>query len=324
VLGAAAFTPEQLEMELNWIDRHVDSKPYGLDVIMAMNYAGDDPVELNKLIPEGHQRWVEDLLQRYDVPALPENSDDPRLSGDQVGLTHRTSRKLLDVALAHPIKLVVNALGPPPADVLERCHDAGLLVGALVGTPEQALRQKAAGVDIIVAQGTEAGGHTGEISTMVLIPQVVDAVAPTPTLAAGGIATGRQIAAALALGAAGVWTGTVWLASSESEVSPLIRKKLLAATSRDTVRARCLTGKPVRMLRSEWTDAWQKPDAPDFLPMPLQGILVSDAHGRIEKYEIEPLASYPVGQAVGQTNDARSCREIMFDLLSEFASFNRN
>src|SRR5207247_3518775 len=229
-----------------------------------------DKAAFEAMIPERHRAFVEEVLERYRVPKLPAGE------APHEGLlawTHAGARSQVEIALAHPIRLLVNALGTPPRDVIDQVHARGVQVAAPCGSVEPALRHVEAGVDIIVAQGSEAGGHTGEIGTMVLIPDVVDAVAPTPVLAAGGIGRGRQIAAAMALGAEGVWCGSVWLTTEEAETMPAVKEKFLAATSRDTVRSRSLTGKPARMLRSAWTDEWERDDAPDPLPMPLQTAL---------------------------------------------------
>jgi NAD(P)H-dependent flavin oxidoreductase YrpB (nitropropane dioxygenase family) len=194
-----------------------------------------------------------------------------------------------------------------------------VLVAALAGSARHALKHRDAGIDIVVAQGYEAGGHTGEIASMVLTPEVVDAVAPMPVLAAGGIGSGRQIAAALALGAQGVWLGSLWLTTAEADLhSSALTRKLLAAGSGDTVRSRALTGKPARQLRTEWTDAWDDPDGPGTLPMPLQGLLVADAVSRIQKYEVDPLLGTPVGQIVGRMNEVRSVRAVFDDLTRGF------
>lgn len=181
-----------------------------------------------------------------------------------------------------------------PADVVARAHDRDVLVAALAGSARHARKHKDAGIDVVVAQGYEAGGHTGEIASMVLTPEVVEAVDPLPVLAAGGIGSGRQAAAALALGAQGVWLGSVWLTTSEADMhSPALTRKLLAAGSGDTVRSRALTGKPARQLRTEWTDAWDGPDGPGALPMPLQGLLVAEAVSRIQKHEVDPCSARP-------------------------------
>ena len=320
VLGALAFSPEQLEVELRWIDEHVGGRPYGVDVIIPASYAGaelDGPdlaEQLAAMIPERHRQFVEDILARYSVPPLPPEVDRP---AGLLGWTNQGGRSQVEVALSHPIALLANALGPAPADVVTQAHAYGVRVAGLVGTAEHASRQVAAGVDLIVAQGTEAGGHTGEISTMVLVPDVVDAVAPVPVLAAGGIGDGRQLAAALALGAQGVWTGSIWLTVTESDVSPVVRDKLLRAGPGDTVRSRSLTGKPARLLRTAWTDAWDHPSGPGALPMPLQFMVTAEALQRIGRSGNQQLAGTPVGQIVGRMNSVRATRDVVFDLVDE-------
>ncbi len=235
------------------------------------------------------------------------------------GWMERVARTQLDVAFDYPIKLLANALGSPPGDVVERAHGQGVLVAALAGSARHARKHAEAGIDVVVAQGYEAGGHTGDIASMVLTPEVVDAVDPLPVLAAGGIGSGRQVAAALSLGAQGVWLGSLWLTTTEAELpSPALIRKLLAAGSGDTVRSRALTGKPARQLRTEWTDAWDDPNGPGTLPMPLQGLLVAEAVSRIQKYEVEPLLGTPVGQIVGRMNSERSVQAVFDDLTRGF------
>lgn len=322
VLGAAGFTPEQLEQELNWIQDKVGDKPFGIDVIMPKSYVGDDVPDLREMIPEEHKAWIESVLQKYDIPPLPEDFHEQggdHVSGEQIGWTHKICRQLLDIALGYPgCKVLVNALGTPPDDILASCKEKGILVGALAGRVKHAIAHKAGGLDFVIAQGHEGGGHTGEVTTMVLVPQIVDAVAPLPVLAAGGIGSGRQMAAGMALGAQGVWCGSLWLTSAESEVGDIQRQKLLAATSEDTVRTRMLSGKPARMLRSKWTDEWESQDCPGFLPMPLQGMLVHDANLRIERAQHAELAFYPTGQVVGQSNSPTDCRTIVNEMMHEF------
>jgi NAD(P)H-dependent flavin oxidoreductase YrpB (nitropropane dioxygenase family) len=321
VLGALAFSPEQLEIELKWIDEHVDGKPYGVDVVMPAKYAGAGELDpdrmgdqLKEMIPQQHRDFVEDLLAKYDVPQL---SEEERSSG-LLAWVHEKGREQVQIALEHPIKLLANALGPPPKDVVDLAHEHDVKVAALCGSVAQAERHVNQGVDVIVAQGTEAGGHTGDVASLILWPDVVDAVAPAPVLAAGGIGTGRQIAAALALGCEGVWTGSIWLTTAESDTNPVTMEKLLDAGARDTVRSRSWTGKPARMLRTEWTEAWEREDSPGTLPMPLQYMLISDAQRRINKYQVKELTTMPVGQIVGRMNKVRPVRDVMFDLVDEF------
>lgn len=325
VLGALAFTTEQLELELKWIDEHVDGKPYGVDVVMPVTYAGAgqeiSKADLEKMIPEKHRRYVEEVLARYDVPPLPEGQTGIE---SLLAWTHAGARSQVDVALKHPIKLLVNALGPPPKDVVDQAHAHGVKVAALIGSVEQARKQVEAGVDVIVASGHEAGGHTGEVTTMVLVPDVVDAVAPVPVLAAGGIGSGRQAAAAVALGADGVWTGSIWLTVAESDTNPVVLEKLLKAGARDTARSRSLSGKPARQLKTAWTEAWDGPESPGTLPMPLQFMATSDAVARINRWAGSPksrareLAGLPVGQIVGRMNEVRPAHEVIFQMIDEY------
>ncbi|MEU6200118.1 nitronate monooxygenase family protein [Streptomyces sp. NPDC047061] len=318
VLGAVRYTaPDDLKRDLDWIEAHVDGKPYGLDVVMpAKKVEGVSEADVEAMIPEGHRQFVRDTLAKYGVPELA----DGEASGWRItGWMEQVARTQLDVAFDYPIRLLANALGSPPADVVDRAHDQDVLVAALAGSARHAIKHKDAGIDIVVAQGYEAGGHTGEIATMVLTPEVVDAVAPLPVLAAGGIGSGRQVAAALSLGAQGVWLGSMWLTVTEADLSsPAVTRKLLAAGSGDTVRSRALTGKPARQLRTEWTDAWDDPDGPGTLPMPLQGLLVAEALTRIQKYEVEPLLGTPVGQIVGRMTGERSVQAVFDDLTRGF------
>ncbi|MFE9496960.1 nitronate monooxygenase [Streptomyces collinus] len=318
VLGAVRYTaPDELKRDLDWIEAHAEGRPYGLDVVMpAKKVEGVTEADVEAMIPEGHRRFVRDTLARYGVPELAEGE----ASGWRItGWMEQVARNQLDVAFDYPIRLLANALGSPPADVVARAHERDVLVAALAGSARHARKHQEAGIDVVVAQGYEAGGHTGDIATMVLTPEVVEAVDPLPVLAAGGIGSGQQVAAALALGAQGVWLGSVWLTTTEADLhSPALTRKLLAAGSGDTVRSRALTGKPARQLRTEWTDAWDGPDGPGTLPMPLQGLLVADAVSRIQKYEIAPLLGTPVGQIVGRMTSERAVQAVFDDLTRGF------
>jgi NAD(P)H-dependent flavin oxidoreductase YrpB (nitropropane dioxygenase family) len=293
VLGAVRYTaPDDLKRDLDWIEAHVDGMPYGLDVVMpAKKVEGVTEADVEAMIPEGHRQYVKDTLAKYGVPELAEGE----ASGWRItGWMEQVARNQLDVAFDYPIKLLANALGSPPADVIQRAHDQNVLVAALAGSARHARKHAEAGIDIVVAQGYEAGGHTGDIASMVLTPEVVEAVDPLPVLAAGGIGSGQQMAAALTLGAQGVWLGSIWLTTTEADMhSRALTRKLLAAGSGDTVRSRALTGKPARQLRTEWTDAWDDPNGPGTLPMPLQGLLVAEAVSRIQRHEVEPLLGTP-------------------------------
>jgi len=295
--------------------------PYGVDTVMPQKSAevhGANPEELREqirgMIDAAHWAYVDELMERFELPPVPEGES----FGGVVGWAEDVARRHVEIALAHPIKLIANALGSPPKDVIDLAHEHGIKVAALAGKAQHAQRHINNGVDIVVAQGYEAGGHTGEVATMVLVPEVVDAIAPAPVLAAGGIGTGRQIAASLALGAQGVWTGSLWLTTAESSSSNESVEAMLEASSSDTVRSRSYTGKPARMLRNAWTDAWEDPNGPGPLGMPLQNILTADANARIARSHRKDLAFSPVGQIVGSMNAVRPVRDVMFDLVEEY------
>jgi NAD(P)H-dependent flavin oxidoreductase YrpB (nitropropane dioxygenase family) len=324
VLGALAFGADQLEVELDWIDEHVGDRPYGVDLVMpaAAIQSGEDDRELGikkveAMIPDAHWNYVEEILAEHDVPPLPADFDaTPVAAGLEVA--ERFPRQV-EVALQRDnVRMLVNALGPPPDYAIDAAHARGVDVGALTGSIRHAEKNLERGVDVIIAQGTEAGGHCGEISTMVLVPEVVDAVAGrAPVLAAGGIGSGRQVAAALALGADGAWTGSIWLTTAESDAAPVVVENLLAATSRDTVRSRAMTGKPARQLRTAWTEAWENAESPETLPMPLQGVLYSNAARRITRAQRSELSGSPVGQIVGRMNRVRPAKDVVYDLVEE-------
>lgn len=328
VLGAAGHTDEQLEIDLQWIDDELGDRPYGVDIIVPEKYAGQEKgglsaADIQELIPEGHRQWLDELLNRFDVPEVP---DEEQAVGEGATAIFSAAKGTaqLEIVLAHKAALVVNALGPPPEWMIQQCKAADRKVGALAGSPAHARRHVEAGVDLIVAQGSEAGGHTGEIGSMVLIPEIVDAVHPTPVLGAGGIGRGRQMAAAMALGAAGVWCGSVWLTTEEAETNEAVKKKMLSATSADTIRSRSRTGKHSRQLRSAWTEAWESPEAPPALGMPMQLILVANALRRIDRAAHRPgsgaeqLANYFVGQIVGSMNESKSATQVVQEMIEEF------
>ncbi len=324
VLGAVGFTPEQLAIELDWIDDHTD-KPYGVDIVIPGKYEGQGEqldaeeleAKLSAMIPDEHREFASKLLADHDVPELPEGEKAREL----LGWTAVTAGPQVELALKHDkVKLIANALGTPPAEVVKEIQAAGRLVGALCGSPKHAITHKQAGLDFIIAQGTEGGGHTGEIGSMVLWPQVIEAVKPVPVLAAGGIGNGRQMAAALAMGCQGVWTGSLWLTVEEAEASPEQKQSYLDATSHDAVISRSWTGKTCRMLRNDWTEAWGREDTPDPLGMPLQFMVTADAVSRVHRYpgKSQQVAFNPVGQVVGTMNDVEPVRDVIQRMVEEY------
>ncbi len=330
VLAASGYTPQELDAQMTWIENQIDGRPYGVDLLVPEKFteAGSQDLlgQLRDQIPQRHIEFVDRLLTHYDIPR-PENSSE--LAGADFGRIMASSIRgegvdaLLDVAFSHRISLIANALGPAPRTLVERSHSAGVLVASLVGAPKHVPKQIDQGVDILVAQGTEAGGHTGSVTTMVLTPEVIDAAEGRPVLTAGGIASGRQMAAALTLGAAGVWCGSVWLSSIEDITPDPVKDKFIDATSSDTVRSRARTGKPARQLSSAWHTAWEGADSPGALPMPLQPLLTSEAWAQIDAAAKEghpgaiELESFYIGQVVGAFSEKRTASQIARSIMDD-------
>ena len=334
VLGAAGHSPATLDIELSWIDDHVGGKPYGVDLLVptSMDSKAEalTAAELEERIPAEHKAYIEHMLAEHDIDTADLWESTVR-EGLGDNMREVGASKILDAAFAHPVKMVVNALGVPPAFMFDRARAHGIKVGALAGAREHAIKHAEAGVDVIIVAGTEAGGHCGEVSTMVLLPEVLEALEPyadngSHILAAGGIVTGRQMAACMAMGAAGVWTGSVWLTTAEAETLPVVKEKMLAANSRQTVRSRSRTGKYTRQLKSAWTDAWTAEEAPDPLPMPLQGVLAGAAFRKINQLAqsdhagAKQLVNYYVGQGVGLMNETVSARTVVYEFMEDFAN----
>ena len=331
VLGAVGMSPDQLEKELKWIDEHIDGKPYGVDVLIPNKMVGKDEKfdaeKLAKMIPQEYADFRADVLENSDIEASELRTIDTAGSGFAANTQSGGAKALLDVAFKHPISLIANALGVPPDWMLQMGKDNDVKVAALLGTAQHAINQVKAGVDILVVSGTEAGGHCGSVPTMILIPEVYEAIQPygdVPILAAGGIVTGKQMAAAMTMGASGAWCGSVWLTTIESEVDPVIKEKMIAANSNQTVRSRSRTGKHSRQLQSTWTDAWESEKAPEPLPMPLQPMVAEPALQKVNKLAAsghagaQDLATYWVGQGVGLMNQSISASDVVQDFKEDF------
>ena len=330
VLGCVRFNEaDELDEVLEWMHENTDGKPFGVDVVMPAKIPTEgSKVDLDSMIPPEHRAFVERTLDDLGVPPFPGGGD--RVNTGVLGWLHSVARSHVDIAMEHTrkygqIKLIANALGSPPDDVIAIAHENGVQVAALAGAKEHALSHVNAGVDIVIAQGYEGGGHTGEVTSMILWPELVDALGDrAPVLAAGGVGSGRQMAAAIALGAQGVWMGTYWLTAAEYDLGATgdgpstVQQALLAATSRDTVRRRIYSGKPARLLKTKWTDAWDAANAPEPLPMPLQNLLVGEAHARISLADDPGVVAMPAGQIVGRCNAITPVDELIDGLVSEY------
>lgn len=322
VLGTARYSPEQFDIELSKIDDALDGRPYGVTIIFPTPKPDPTPLDaeyLSQQIPDEYWSYVNGLANRFHIPVNEgtKNVESTEGAVNAFPLTRDHALAILEVVQKHPVALVSSAIGAPPKEAVDELHAKGVRVCGQVGDPKHVQRHLDSGVDLIVATGTEAGGHTGDIASLVLVPQVVKAAQGVPVLAAGGIGTGRHITASLALGAAGVWMGSAWLVSVESELSDPLKQKLVAAKSADTIRSRSLSGRMARQLRTPWVDAWEEDDALSPLPAPLQGVLVKDAQAGMMKRGQEGVIGTPVGQAVGEMNAIRSVGEIVLDLMTD-------
>ena len=326
VLGAVGFSEHELQKELDWIDSQIGDRPYGVDVVIPQKYEGMEEMDpdvleknMHSMIPKEHKEFAEKLLIDNGVPPWP----NPEEKMGLFGWTLATAMPLVEEALKRPnCKMIANALGTPPKEVIDLIKSSGRLVGALCGKPKQALAHKEAGIDVVIAQGYEGGGHTGEIGSMVLWPQIIEIVDPIPVLAAGGIGNGKQMLAAMSMGASGIWTGSLWLAVEEAFAQPEQKQSYFNAESSDTVRSRSWTGKPARMLKNSWTEAWDQDNTPDPLGMPLQGLLTADAMRRTHQYaakgDAQKVSFNAVGQVVGQINEVETCKSVVSRLVNEY------
>lgn len=312
VYGATRDTPEEIGENLRRMRSLVGDRPYGVDLVLPKGMPERDDRDLiEQHIPAAHRRFVAGLEEKYSVP----KPSGPGMRSRFVR-SEEMARAQIESVLRSDVDLFACGIGMPP-EVVEQAKADGKTTLALVGAPRHAHAALAAGADILVAQGYDAGAHTGPIGTLSLVPQIVDLAGEVPVLAAGGIATGRQIAAALAMGAQGVWLGTVWLTTEEHALDPILVEKLLQAGSEDTVISRADSGKTLRQIRSAWSDEWAAEDAPKPLRMPYQDILVGDLLGAIDEHRIEPLMHQPAGQSVAFCRKLESVATVINRLRSE-------
>jgi len=313
VLGEAMHTPDEISADIKWIRDRVDGKPFGIDLVLPASVPPTGALdELMTEIPDTHREFARQIKEKYDVP----DPKGPVALHQWGGLNQEMARAQLEVLLEERVPVIASGLGSP-VFILEAAHERGIKVFGLVGKTRQAKRQVEGGVDAIIAQGYDAAGHTGTMGTFSIVPEVVSIAGDTPIIAAGGVTTGRHLAAALCLGAAGVWTGTLWLASRESDVDMIVKEKLLAATAEDTSYSNCISGMTMRTLKCPWTEEWSKPEAPAVLPAPYQMLLSSDYIQGANDHRREDLMTEAAGQGVGFVTTMKPARQIVFDLIDE-------
>lgn len=313
VLGEAMHTPDEIAADIRWIRERVGGKPFGVDLVLPASVPPSASLEeLEKQIPETHRAFARQIKEKYDVP----DPKGPIALHQWGGLNQEMARAQLDVLLDERVPVICSGLGSP-AFILDAAHERGTRIFGLIGKTRQAKRQIEAGVDAVIAQGYDAAGHTGAMGTFSIVPEVVSIAGDTPVIAAGGVTTGRHLAAALCLGAVGVWTGTLWLASRESDVDMIVKEKLLAATADDTSYSRCISGMTMRTLRCPWTEEWSKGDAPPVLPAPYQMLLSSDYIQGANDHRREDLMTEAAGQGVGFVTAMKPARQIVLDVVEE-------
>ena len=312
VLGATRHTPEEIEHELAWIRAQVGKRPFGVNLVLPDGMPEDnDRAAIEAKLPATHLEFVRGIYEKYSVPAATKPGERSRFVR-----SNEVAQQQLESVLRSDVNLLACGIGSP-VEVIESAKAAGKLVLALVGSPKHARRALAKPIDILVAQGYDAGAHTGTIGTYSLVPQIVDLAGDIPVLAAGGVATGRHINAALAMGAEGVWMGTAWLTTEEHKIPDLLLQKLLKAGSDDTVISRADSGKTLRQIRSAWSEEWASPQAPIPLKMPYQDILVGDLLGAIDEHLMAPLMHSPAGQSIAYFNNLTTVADVMEKLMRE-------
>ena len=308
VYGATRRFPQEIRDELAEIRSLVGDKPFGVDLVLPPGMPEHNSREaIEAEIPQEHKDFVQSIIDRFDVPAATKPGMRTRFIRSS-----EIEAEQVEAVLDSSANMFACGIGAP-RPVVEAAKERGQTTLALIGSPHHVQRSIDAGVDIIVAQGYDAGAHTGTIGTFSLVPQIVEAAGDIPVLVAGGVATGQHIAAALAMGAQGVWLGTAWLFSVEHQnhMHPVNTKKLIEAGSGDTVITRSESGKTFRQIRTGWSQAWEAENAPAPLKMPYQDVLVGDLLGAIEEHDIEPLIHSGAGQSVGYFDEVRSVSVIL-------------
>ena len=315
VLGEALHTPDEIAADIKWIRERIGGKPFGIDLVLPSSVPAEKSVaELLAMIPQEQRDFEQHIKQKYNVP-------DPKIAPNihvWGGLDQKRAMDQLEVIFDERVPVFASGLGSP-AFLLKRAHELGIQVWGLVGKPRQAKRQIEAGTDVIIAQGFDAAGHTGNIGTFSIVPQVVDAARGTgvPVIAAGGVTTGRHLAAALALGADGVWTGSLWLTSRESDLNMPLKERLLEAETEDTIYSNCISGYTMRTTRSPWHDEWMSDAAPEVLKPPLQMILSSNYIQGSLDYQRKDLMTEAAGQGIHYIKEMKPARQILSDIVEE-------
>lgn len=312
VLGLAREMPHEIPEILRSVDERMQGRPYGVDLMLPSQVPQTGDIsEVRAALPQPHLDFVAGLRERFGVQAPVKSS----FFTSQVR-SEALFESQIEQVLASNASGVATAIGLRE-DLFARAKARGKTTFALIGSVRHARKALAMGVDVLVAQGYDAGGHTGMVGTYSLVPQIVAVAGGTPVLAAGGIGQGAQILAAMAMGAQGGWLGTLWMAAAENHTPPALLARLVASGSEDTVITRAHSGKPCRVVRSDWIDAWAEPSAPQALPMPLQQALTGDVFASIHEHDDARLIYEAAGQSVFAIQGHTTIAQQMQDLVSD-------
>ncbi|MBL0089646.1 MAG: nitronate monooxygenase [Ideonella sp.] len=312
VLGLAREMPHEIPELLAQVQQRMGEMPYGIDLMLPSAVPQQASLEgLRAALPPAHVAFVEGLRQRFQV-APPVK---PSFFTTQVR-SEALFEAQIEAVLASNARGIATAIGLR-ADLIERAKARGKLTFSLVGSVRHARKALAMGVEVLVAQGYDAGGHTGPVGTLSLLPQIVAVAGDAPVLAAGGIATGAQVLGTIAMGAQGAWLGTLWMAARENHTPPALLQRLIASGSEDTLITRAHSGKPCRVVRSDWIDAWGEAEAPQPLGMPLQQVLTGDVFASIHEHDNPRLIYEAAGQSIFAIEGETSVAEQFDRLLGE-------
>ena len=331
VIGAASMNADEIARQVHRV-RDLTSKPFGVDILLPSGVAAPPrnggetatgaaapraaQAQPRDLLPEPYRAFIDRAESEFALPA-----EDARQEMAQTArrgaFGGEFTKKQVEAILELKVPVFAAGLGNP-GPYAEAFHAQGTKVIGLVGNVKNARRIADAGADVVVAQGTEAGGHTGRIGTLALLPQVVDAVAPTLVAAAGGIGDGRGIAAALAAGADGVWVGTAFLVSREANLPQVLKDRVLAATEEDTRVTRLYSGKTMRNINNPLIEYWESQKL-DALPMGMQGIVSGEIMAGARKADRLELLMNPAGQISGMLHELRPANAIVEEMVSQAA-----
>ncbi len=316
VLGCTSMLADEVRTVIRRT-RELTDRPFGVDLILParIDQGGTKVADVVGMLPEQHRQVAARIAEELSIEGPGEQGGGPLGSSDRNALGTDAEAQV-EVILEEGVPVFVGALGSP-GFVADRFHEAGATVMSVVGNTKQAAAVVRDGADVVIAQGTEGGGHTGHVGTMALLPQVLDAV-DVPVVGAGGIGDGRGLAAALVMGCQAVWVGTRFLATAEAGIAGWQKAGIVAAADQSPVISRAYTGKRFRMLPNRWTEAWEAAEV-DPLPMPLQPVLTGMTMGSLatDRGGQEGISMNGAGNIAGLIDEVLPAADVVGMLVEE-------